>query len=141
MRRLSILAVVALAGCSGAWVGDDYRRIQLTGAEQVPPVQTQGWGTGRITVNDDGTVSGSVATTGVKGTMAHIHLGAKGQNGPVIIPLVKNGDNYAVPAGAKLNADQLKAFRENRLYVNVHSDMHKGGEVRAQIEQNDWFLR
>ena len=35
--------------------------------------------------------------------MAHIHQGAKGQNGPVIVPLTKNGDTYSVPAGAKLN--------------------------------------
>ena len=65
--------------------------------------------------------------------MAHIHSGAKGQNGPVIIPLTKNGDTYTVPAGAKLNAQQMQAYKSNGLYVNVHSARYKGGEIRGQL--------
>jgi hypothetical protein len=84
-------------------------------------------------VKSDGAVSGSVTTTGVQGTMAHIHQGAKGQNGPVIIPLTKSGDTYSVPAGAKLNDAQIKAFKAGDLYVNVHTAANKGGEVRGQL--------
>jgi hypothetical protein len=79
-------------------------------------------------------VSGSVTTTGVEGTMAHIHQAAKGQNGPIIIPLTKSGDTYTVPAGAKLNDAQMKAFKEGNLYVNVHTARNKGGEVRGQLQ-------
>jgi hypothetical protein len=39
----------------------------------------------------------------------------------VIVPFTKEGDTYKAPAGAKLNADQLKAFKSGDLYVNVHS--------------------
>jgi hypothetical protein len=66
--------------------------------------------------------------------MAHIHRGAKGQNGPVIIPLTKNGDTYSVPDGKKLTDAQMKDLKAGNLYVNVHSNAHKGGEIRAQIE-------
>ena len=83
--------------------------------------------------NSDGTVSGSVTTKGVEGTMAHIHQGAKGQNGPVIIPLTKSGETYSVPAGAKLNDAQMKAFKDGGLYVNVHTAKNKCGEVRGQL--------
>jgi hypothetical protein len=89
---------------------------------------------GTIRVGSDGAVSGSVTTTGVPGTMAHIHQGAKGQNGPIIVPLTKNGDTYTVPAGAKLNAAQMNAFKAGQLYVNVHTEKNKGGEVRGQLQ-------
>jgi hypothetical protein len=65
--------------------------------------------------------------------MGHIHEGAKGKNGPVIIKLTKDGDTYKVPADAKLDAAQMKAYKAGDLYVNVHSAAHKSGEIRAQL--------
>jgi hypothetical protein len=130
-------AVLALAACSSmpGWMPfTGGTKVSLTGAEEVPPVQTDAKGNGSFQIKDDGSVSGSVTTTGVAGTMAHIHMAAKGANGPVIVPLTKNGDTYAVPEGRKLTPEQLKAFKEGRLYVNVHSNAHKGGEVRAQLQ-------
>lgn len=109
--------------------------VKLSGDQEVPPVTTSGSGSGTITVGDDGAVSGSVTTTGVPGTMAHIHEGAPGKNGGVAVPLEKKGDNgWAVPAGAKLSDAQMKAFKEGNLYVNVHTEKNKGGEVRGQLK-------
>ena len=139
-KLLAIAAVVTLAGCAGMrdkmpdWMpGSGAMKVSLTGAEEVPPAKSDGKGTGSFRVAEDGTISGSVTTDGVKGTMAHIHQGAKGQNGPVIVPLSKNGDTYSVPEGRKLTPDQMKALKTGNLYVNVHSDRYKGGEVRAQL--------
>jgi hypothetical protein len=42
-------------------------------------------------------VSGSVTTTGFKGTIAHIHQGAAGAIGPVNRPFTKDGDTYKAP--------------------------------------------
>jgi hypothetical protein len=138
---VAIVAVVALAGCAGMrdkmpdWMpGSGAMKVNLTGAEEVPPAKSDGKGSGSFRVAEDGTLTGSVSTEGVKGTMAHIHHGAKGNNGPVIVPLTKNGDTYSVPEGKKLTADQIKALKEGNLYVNVHSDRYKGGEVRAQLQ-------
>jgi hypothetical protein len=108
---------------------------KLTGAQEVPPVTTAATGTANIKVTADGMVSGSVTTAGVMSTMAHIHIAPAGQNGPVIVPLTKNGDNgYMVPVGAKLTPAQLEAYKMGSLYVNVHSAAHKGGEIRAQLK-------
>ena len=135
-------AAFALASCATykenapSWMyGSNAKGVKLTGAEEVPPVSTSATGSGSIRVAEDGSVSGSVTTTGMAGTMAHIHQGAKGANGPVIVPLTKNGDTYTVPAGAKLNAAQMSALKAGGLYVNVHSDKYKGGEIRGQLKQ------
>ena len=138
---VAMVAVLALAACAGMrdkmpdWMpGSGAMKVSLTGAEEVPPAKSDGKGSGSFRVTEDGTISGSVTTEGVKGTMAHIHQGAKGQNGPVIVPLTKNGDTYTVPDGRKLTPAQLEALKQGNLYVNVHSDRYKGGEVRAQLK-------
>ena len=138
---LAIVAVIALAGCAGMrdklpdWVpGSGAMKVSLSGGEEVPPAKSDGKGSGSFRVAEDGTITGSVTTEGVKGTMAHIHQAAKGQNGPVIVPLTKNGDTYSVPEGKKLTPAQIEALKAGNLYVNVHSDRYKGGEVRAQLQ-------
>ena len=128
VRALAALAI-GLAAAS-AFAGD----IALSGANEVPPVTTTGSATGSIVVASDGAVSGMVKTTGLRGTMAHIHMAPTGKNGPVVIPLTAgpNGE-WSVPAGAKLDAAQLKAYQAGELYVNVHTEANKGGEIRAQL--------
>lgn len=137
---VTAFAVLALGACATykdtmpAWMpGSSAVSVKLTGAEEVPPVNAQGSGSGSLRVAEDGTVKGSVTTKDVQGTMAHIHQGAKGQNGPVIVPLTKNGDTYSVPEGRKLTASQLQAFKAGNTYVNVHTAKNKGGEVRGQL--------
>ena len=142
MKRLVLklalgIAVIALAACSSMpdWMpGSGAVKVKLTGAEEVPSASTSGSGSGSFRIADDGSVRGSVTTTGVEGTMAHIHMAAKGQNGAVIVPLTKNGDTYSVPEGRKLTAAQMQAYKAGNLYVNVHSNRYKGGEVRAQLQ-------
>jgi len=135
---IAAVAVLSLAACAtvSSWMpgGGKNVAVNLTGNEEVPPVSTSASGKGNITIADDGTVKGSVTTSGVAGTMAHIHRGAKGQNGPVAIGLVKNGDTYSVPDGAKLSDADMQLFKAGNLYVNVHSAANKGGEVRGQLQ-------
>ena len=130
---VSLLSACApMANMTGMMMGDN---LKLSGAQEVPPVSTGAAGTGQIKVAADGTVSGSVTTTGLAGTMAHIHIGAMGVNGPVIVPLAGTSPGvWSVPAGAKLTAEQLSAYQAGNLYVNVHSAANKGGEIRAQLK-------
>jgi hypothetical protein len=143
-KKLAMAAVVAasaaLAACSTMqdmmpdWMpGSGAINVKLTGSEEVPPLNVAGSGSGSFRVAEDGTISGSVSTEGVEGTMAHIHRGAKGANGPVIVPLDKKGNTYSVPAGRKLSSSQLQDLKSGNLYVNVHTARNKGGEVRGQL--------
>lgn len=108
--------------------------LQLDGSQEVPPVDTAANGRGDITVSSDKSVSGSIATTGINGTIAHIHEGAAGTNGPAIIKLVKSADNtWVVPIGAMLTDKQYASYMSGNLYVNIHSAAHPDGEIRTQL--------
>ncbi|HEV8689051.1 MAG TPA: CHRD domain-containing protein [Ideonella sp.] len=132
--RISIWASAAALACFASFsaLGAD---VKLSGDHEVPPVKTAASGSGSIMVAADGTVSGSVTTTGLNATAAHIHMAAMGKNGPVVVPLNKTGEGvWSVAAGSKLTPDQLKAYQAGELYVNVHTEANKGGEIRAQIK-------
>ena len=132
----ALLASALLTVAMGAGVASAQQvKVTLSGDQEVPAVKTAGAGSGAISVAADKSVSGSVTTTGVAGTMAHIHEAAPGKNGPVVIPLSKSGDStWSVPAGAKLTDAQLSSFKAGNLYVNVHSAANPGGEVRGQLK-------
>jgi len=128
-------AAIALAGCAELAPSARPINVTLTGAEQVPPVASAAKGTGTFTVNADHSVSGSVSISGLAPVAAHIHVGARGQNGPVAIGLTRASDTmWVVPAGAKFNDDQYKSFLAGNTYVNFHTPAHKGGEIRAQLQ-------
>ena len=110
-------------------------KVDLGGDQEVPKVTTQAKGNGTITVGDDKSVKGSVTTSNINGTAAHIHEAEAGKNGGVIIPLTKNGDNgWSVPAGAKLTDAQYESYKKGNLYLNVHTAANPGGEIRGQIK-------
>ncbi|MGH8851300.1 MAG: CHRD domain-containing protein [Casimicrobiaceae bacterium] len=141
-KLIAATAVLAagtiLAACTST--GEMYgmsneQHVTLSGASEVPPVSTSASGGGTVTINADRSVSASITATGMTATASHIHEGAAGTNGPVIVPFTKTGDNtFAAPAGAKLTESQYAAYKAGNLYVNVHSAAHPGGEIRAQLK-------
>jgi hypothetical protein len=140
----STLVLASLAACSGMGGGSgmgmnmDKSRdadLRLTGDQEVPANDSKAVGTGHVVVGADGGVSGSVAAPTLQAMAAHIHVGAPGVNGPVIIPLTGSaGGVWSVPAGAKLTTEQLDAYKAGNLYVNIHTPEHKGGEIRTQLK-------
>ena len=131
--RILVAAMLLVGLGVGSALAADVK-VALSGANEVPPVKTSASGSGTIMIADDGAVSGSVTATGVAGTAAHIHEGAPGANGPVIVPMTKDGDTYKVVAGAKLTPAQMASFKAGNLYVNVHSAANPNGEIRAQLK-------
>jgi hypothetical protein len=130
---IAVTASLALIGMSAAHAADI--AVKLSGDQEVPAVTSSATGTGTLVIKNDKTVSGSIKTTGIEGTVAHIHLGEAGKNGPPIITLTKTAENtWSVPEGAKLTDDQYQSFKAGNLYVNVHSAEHKGGEIRTQLK-------
>jgi len=125
----------AIAGAAAHIAHAEEVSVKLTGAEEVPAVETKASGKAKITIGKDHTVSGSVKTSDIDGTAAHIHLGEPGKSGPPIVTLVKGEDGvWNVPTEAKFNEEQYTAFKEGKLYINVHSAEHKPGEIRGQLK-------
>jgi hypothetical protein len=133
LRLVAIAVTVLCAGHSGFALSQQVK-VQLTGAQEIPPVETSASGIGILSVAADKSVSGSVTVSGMSVTVAHIHEAGSGTTGLIIIPLTKSSDTvWTVPAGAKLTDAQYESFKAGNLYFNVHSAAHKTGEVRGQI--------
>jgi hypothetical protein len=132
-RSSMFIAALLLAGCASMG-GDPTVRTTLSGAEEVPPVKTSATGAGTVTVGEDKSVTAKITTQGIAGSAAHIHEGAAGANGPVIVPMEKTGDNeWSSKPGHKLTDAQYEAYKAGRTYFNVHTPQNKGGEIRGQI--------
>lgn len=131
----AVALALAISGAySAAAFGADVK-VSLAGDQEVPAVQTAAKGSGTVMIGDDMSVKGNITTTGITATAAHIHMGAAGKNGPVIVPMTKSGDaGWTFAPDAKLNADQMQAFKAGDLYINVHSAAHPGGEIRGQLK-------
>jgi len=67
-----------------------------------------------------------------KAVAAHIHLGAKGKSGNVLIPLCAPCTKAAMGT-VKLNAMELRDLTKAATYVNVHTAKYPNGEIRGQI--------
>ena len=109
--------------------------LALSGTQEVPPITTEALGTGSFEISPDKSINGVVATSGILATAAHIHEGAAGGNGPVIVPLTKTGDNtWSVAPNTKLTDSQHASYLAGNLYVNVHSTKYPDGEIRDQLK-------
>ena len=114
-------------------------KVALTGAQQVPPVQTTATGTADLTF-DRATrmLIWSVTSSGLSGppTMAHFHGPAsEGKNAPPVIWLSEKGAPVPNPikGSATLTPEQAQQFTAGEWYVNVHTQANPGGEIRGQV--------
>ncbi|RJG00365.1 CHRD domain-containing protein [Noviherbaspirillum sedimenti] len=133
---LSCVSLLLLSACGGALDAEATRfSASLTGEQEVPPSGSLATGTGVVTVNPENRLlTATVNTAGITGTVAHIHEGARGQNGPVIFPLTQTATGSGVwVAGVTITDAQLATLRAGNYYFNVHSDAFPGGEIRGQI--------
>jgi len=132
--------------------GEDKQKFtaQLSGDQQVPPIQTSASGMAWFKPMQD-SIWFKVNVTNIQGvTMAHIHSGKQGENGPPIIPLYKSdtplqqmsgiltkgnitADISQGPMAGKQISDLITAMQNGETYVNIHTQQNPDGEIRGQI--------
>ena len=146
MQRKSLISAAVLAILASAYAAASIGApatetvamdapAMLLGSQEVPPVQTKASASSSIAVAEDMSVTGSVITSDIESTMAHIHQGPVGVSGPALVTLVKTTDTqWTVPANTRLTAEQYASYKAGGLYVNVHSAAHKDGEIRMQLK-------
>ena len=142
---LSRRAFVMLAGlaCAGAMAVAQAAplsfTVPLTGAQQVPAVQTSGSGTAKISYDPASrVVTWSISYSGLSSpaTMAHFHGPAPaGKNAGVEVWLSKKGEAVSSPieGQATLSPAEAKTFLAGEMYVNIHTKDHPAGEIRGQV--------
>ena len=115
----------------------------LTGAQEVPASGSTATGTGVLSVNPaTGDASGRIVTLGITGTASHVHDGALGVSGPVLLPLTDGGGGtWTLPGSSLLTAAQVTTFLAGGLYGNVHSTAFPGGEIRGQFNLPSSLIR
>ena len=108
----------------------------LNGSQEVPPYATTA--TGRGTLAFDATTRDiliAYTTHNVTGaTVAHIHTGAPGVNGPANVATLTAGANvYTAPHPTTLTTQNAADVNAGNTYFNVHSATYPAGEIRGQI--------
>lgn len=156
-RRWSVPVVVLLA-LGIALVGSPVAAqptvftAQLSGAQEVPPVNTLARGAATFVLNPDGTaLSYRLIVANIENVQAaHIHLAPAGVNGPVVAFLFGfvaptprvNGvlaegtitsANLIGPLLGHPLSDLIAAMEAGSTYADVHTTAFLAGEIRGQI--------
>jgi hypothetical protein len=106
----------------------------LSGANEVPTNTSPATGTVTGTYDDDSNELDLVITyQQMTPTAWHIHNGAEGANGPVVLDL---GSTFTSPYNysTTLTEQQEEALEDGMYYVNIHSSQYPNGEIRGQLE-------
>ena len=140
-------------------VNPDFYAV-LTGASEVPPVQTNASGEADLDVEiEDGqrVVDYDIFVNNIdRVTQAHIHQGNSSENGPIIVPLFNastptgpvtgqlaegqfTSANFVGPLQGGQLDDLIALMQNGTAYVNVHTEQNSDGEIRGtvQIDDND----
>lgn len=126
----------------------------LSGANEVPPRETDASGSITFTQSADGlSLDFDFTLTALENlTAAHIHLGGPGVNGGIVATLIADGaeldaltaDDLVNELAGSTIADLVEMIEAGTVYVNVHTDDgvdppntgagdFPGGELRGQI--------
>ena len=135
MKRYAF-ALLLVALVAPAVVAQELFRANLTGAAEVPPCDADGTGTALVTITGT-TVSYTitVANIDLPPTGQHIHSGAAGVNGPIVVNLPGTWVGNTLTGSTTTTTAQAAAIIANPsgFYVNVHTSACPGGAVRGQL--------
>ena len=130
------IAAIAILAASAAFAQEMKMKADLTGAQEVPPVTTQGKGSAEVNFEPASKkLSWTVTYSGLSGpaTAAHFHGPAEtGKNAGVAVP-IPNQANSPVTGSATLTDAQAADLQAGRYYVNIHTAANPGGEIRGQV--------
>ncbi|KAG1661454.1 hypothetical protein FOA52_006817 [Chlamydomonas sp. UWO 241] len=144
---LAVMLIFAFAGMADAAHGYPNKyTAYLKGKNQPDKVMTKTWGAAAFEWNATTALVTVQVAQGVDIWAGHIHDGAAGQAGPVVVTLfsftdpVNGGLQYISGSFSTTVMLDLNAFpgliemvTSGNAYVNVHSKVNPGGEIRDQL--------
>jgi hypothetical protein len=141
---LACLAIVALPAelAGGQRRTSDVKLIAaMSGAEEVPAGDVDGYGAANITVRRNRRICWHIAARNIEEDIVggHIHRGARGENGPIVVPLFDEADLDPSAKGCERVGRSLRreiARFPSRFYVNIHtSPSFPDGAIRGQLSR------
>lgn len=130
---LFLAAGLVAAGTASAEMME--MNVGLTGAEEVPPVETSGSGEIEVMYDSDTRMlSWELDYSGLTGdaTAAHFHGPADpGENAPPVVPVTDFSDG--AEGSAELTEAQAAELMAGKMYFNLHTAANPGGEIRGQV--------
>jgi hypothetical protein len=132
MRTAIALAAAALL-VAGAAHSQNYT-ASLDGSQEVPPNPSPATGSATLTLDAAKILSYNITFSGLLGTetAAHIHCCAPpGISAGVLFPLPPG--NPKIGSVGPLTAQQESDLNAGLMYVNIHTNLYPGGEIRGQI--------
>jgi hypothetical protein len=158
MRRvfMAVAAAAVLVGATGATAQAQTLRFTatLTGGNETPIILTGAFGNASVTLDvATSTVTWSIDVFNLPSGInnAHFHVGPVGIAGPTVvnIPFTANQSNDfnlsgSATVGTNLfNArgdqgirswdDFIQSLQGGQVYLNVHTNVNGGGEIRGQV--------
>jgi hypothetical protein len=149
---LVVIAIMTLAATAAASGNRVTLRADMTGAQEVPAADPDGRGVARVNLKmHTGEVCFDLRWWRI-GTpnRAHIHVGAAGVNGGIVVglfdlvappapptdPLFDQLEKGQIHDCVPVAAEVLEAIAANPAgyYVNVHNNRFPGGAIRGQLE-------
>lgn len=137
---LLLFGVISMVSCKKdsktATATVDTFTSTLSGTSEVPATTSTATGMATFSYNETTyMLSGAVTYTGMTPTASHIHLGALGISGPVVISLTTTAaiTSPITLAPMALDATQRAALLAGTFYVNIHSVAFPSGEIRGQL--------
>ena len=145
------LASLMFTATNTSYAQNEKYRAKLDGNNEVPPVNSTAEGVINFKTNGD-MLTWKANITGINdATGGHIHQGKAGENGDVIVDLLKVSKHSDNPKGMSLRGnvtasslqgamqgktiDDLKtAMGSGDTYVNFHTSDHPDGLMRGQIK-------
>lgn len=112
--------------------------VVLAGANEVPAVTTTASGLALFRLTANKTLYAKYTVTGLEAgdvlTASHIHTGAAGANGAVIIPVCASAADFGKALKLPTLSDgNITLLTTGQVYANAHSTNHPGGIIRGQI--------
>lgn len=140
LRGMSVVALMLSA--SALQAATISLTATLAGTDQVPPNASPGTGFGSMSYDDvtnqlDWNITFSDLVAGA--TAAHFHgPAAPGTNAPIQVP-IPLGTSSGMTSGLLTGSATLTDVQEAQLlsdlwYVNIHSSVFPGGEIRGQAQ-------
>jgi hypothetical protein len=124
-------AVVA----TGAVAASKTITTKMNGAQESPKGDPNGSGTAKVTLNSStGKVCFNLTWSKIgKPTAAHIHKGAKGKAGDVVIPFFAGSAKHKGCVSAKKSLVAAIVKKPGAYYVNIHDAKYPAGALRGQL--------